>query len=450
MRGFFCLLALFLVTSPALAQRPKSRADTERVDWAEMFAKSGNRTEEFDWSHVLDREKQDTERMDWGEVFDSRGLGRKKTTPARTLKRPKALKAVSPEEKTYRVKTPPRPARELAAPVAAVPEKSAEEPAPKTSRPAPLVQKLESVPPMPAAPIPALQGFAVPETDKEGPLMDDDNDEDEPFMDDDEEQYPDGDEEEDEPPVDPDREPLPVDGDQEQAFVAPGPGPEVQVAAVDENAVRERLVPKALYSKEFIDHFLGIALFDQEEQFIYHRGGEHRPKPKVLTKWDRDIKVKIRGELSPEERAGMERAVSDFGAVLTRTCGISMRLLDGFEDAASANLIVYVLAPRRGADISGYVKNVYGENARIVRSDVVLYSGRATPGVVRRQLMHALGFLGRDFKGRKSVMSVSGKQGLDTDVFPEIDLRALELLYRPELVAGMDMESVREAAASLH
>ncbi|MDY7001071.1 MAG: hypothetical protein SVS15_04725 [Thermodesulfobacteriota bacterium] len=414
MRGFFCLLALFLVTAPVLAQKPKTRADTERVDWAEVFAKPGNRTEEFDWSHVLDREKRDTERVDWGEVFGS------------------------PKKKTYRVKTPPRPAKEPAAPLAAVPEKSAPAPLVRRLEPAPLVQKLEPAP-ISAAPGPDTKDFAVPDADKEPPAVVD-ADKHEPGLD----------RGEKEPLVDAGMEPFVADESEERAELAPEPGPEVQVAAVDENAARERLTPKALYSKEFIDHFLGIALFDQEEQFIHHRGGGHRPRPKVLTKWDRDIQVKIRGELSLEERAGMEEAISDFGAVLERASGISMRLLAPFEDAASANLIIYVLAPRRGPDISGYVKNVYGDNARIVRSDVVLYSGQASPGIVRRQLMHALGFLGRDFKGQDSVMSVSARPDFDAGPFPEIDARALELLYRPELAAGMDLESVREAASSLY
>ena len=275
-RVIFCCLLALVVAVPALAQKPKTRADTERVDWAEVFAKSGNRTEEFDWSPVLNRERADTERVDWAEVFGPGALSPEKTEQRpfkRYTARPepvrKAPETVSPEEKTSLTKTLPRPALESAAQA--------------SGEPVPVRELRESV---------------VPGADEEGPLMD-------------EEQYPDGDgdEEDDgnndrdgdeeEPPVDQDREPFPLDKDEGQALVGPGPG--VQVAAVDENAVRERLTPKALYSKEFIDRFLEIALFDQEEQFIYHRGGEHRPKPKVLTKWDRDIKVKIRGELSPED-----------------------------------------------------------------------------------------------------------------------------------------------------
>jgi hypothetical protein len=194
--------------------------------------------------------------------------------------------------------------------------------------------------------------------------------------------------------------------------------------------------PQRLYSEDTIRHFLELAFFHRDDRLEFKRGGA-RPKAKVLTRWEDDLKVSAKGDASEKEMAMLRDVVKEMNRTVSAVSGLSVGMAEG-----EANVRVFFLPARKGEDISGYVRNTYA-GPGIVGSDVVFYSGRADKADMLRQFMHVLGFMGLRDGGQGSIMT-SGAGKVPHADLPELDEKALKILYRTGFEPGMQLDEAEK------
>ena len=205
------------------------------------------------------------------------------------------------------------------------------------------------------------------------------------------------------------------------ASIVPGPAPEK----------KSDPKPQRLYGEDTISHFLTLAFFHRDDQLEYKRGGA-KPKAKVLTKWEDDLKVAAKGVASESELSMLYGVVEEMNRALSSVSDLSVGMAE-----EAANVRVFFLPSRKGEDMSGYVKNAY-DGPRIVGSDVVFYSGKANRADMLRQFMHVLGFMGLREDGQGSIMLTKSGENPYANL-PEMDKRALMILYRSGFEPGMQV-----------
>lgn len=200
--------------------------------------------------------------------------------------------------------------------------------------------------------------------------------------------------------------------------------------------------PKRLFNDEEVEHFLTLAFYDKDEQAAFDKGGE-APRAKALTRWDQDVAVQVKGAVSEDESAQLFEVVQAVDAVVSEASGIRVRRAKGEE----ANVIVFFLPARKGEETSGYVKKTY-QGARIVRCDVVMYSGRTSKRDMMRQFMRAMGFIGQS-RQDGTVMNRHESTPIQGGL-PKKDAKALRMLYRAGFAPGLDIETARGALTTAY
>jgi hypothetical protein len=180
--------------------------------------------------------------------------------------------------------------------------------------------------------------------------------------------------------------------------------------------------PGPLYHEDLVADFLSMAFFEESEQKAYLKGGPE-PRALVLTRWESDLEIMLKGAPTAANKADLQRALSCLNKVLA-TSDIRLR-----EAESGGSVAIYFMPARRGEEMPGFFQNHY-DGPTIVGSEVVLYSGKASYEDLLKQMLHVLGLPGAlpedDGKPAKLCSDLSVSRA-----------KALEMLYRPELEGGM-------------
>jgi hypothetical protein len=199
------------------------------------------------------------------------------------------------------------------------------------------------------------------------------------------------------------------------------------------------------YFPEETEHFLETALYDKDVQRLRHESGYGQPlQAGFLAKWKGDVRFKVVGNPSAQEAAFMDEAVATVNRFLAPG-GIRVEL-----NTPAQNSAILLLPTAPGNDRAGYTTPRYRAGVEIIGADMLLYRDQLSKAVLLRELLHALGLRGHDFKSGPTLLrpdpAPCPKKGT---CLPLLDQAALEILYSPELKPGMDMDTVRDIVARL-
>ena len=218
-------------------------------------------------------------------------------------------------------------------------------------------------------------------------------------------------------------------------FSQAGQAAPVQLAAVE----LPRVEIQEAYTQDEIKHFLFTALYSRDEQYAQDMGGSQAEvRPKVVTRWEKDVAVRIDGAPTPDQTTMIEQTVAQLDAVLAAAGGIRLTLTQG-----EADLVVRVLDSPASGGIDGYTNKRYYQGDVIIGCDLILYGqGGLNRATVQREFLHALGFMGYDPESRATVLARPGEQSGQGESLPELDRAALAMLYSPGIRPGMDLDAV--------
>jgi hypothetical protein len=416
LRIFMTLAACLVLVSPLSAEEPYSPKRNERVDWEKVFSGKGLLDEEEDYSEVLGRDKR-KERIDW-----KREAGGKAEEAVQPAKEANPAGAAAPQAETggeagsdapeirYSIHSPDSPQKKSRRSSTKLEKDEPEENAGEQVREETMKELREekSVREFREETVQEVREEDITEAGEEGRQ---------------------------------ESEPLPA-----QALPAPKPEPEQERIAVLESRPEPEPEPepepKRLFSDEAIDHFLNIAFYDKDEQAAHRQGGAS-PRAKVLTRWEKDLAVSVKGVASERERDMLGDVLKAMDEVVSSVSDVNIRMGDD-----RANVAVFFLPAREGEELSGFVENTY-EGAEVVRSNVVFYSGRADKPDMMRQFMHVLGFIGTAERRGDTVMSPEAEAG-NVSELPSGDAKALKMLYRSSFEPGMHLEEVKESLSTAY
>ncbi|MBG0776099.1 MAG: DUF2927 domain-containing protein [Desulfovibrionaceae bacterium] len=193
-----------------------------------------------------------------------------------------------------------------------------------------------------------------------------------------------------------------------------------------------------------VEHFLRVAMYDRDEQEFHRgRGLPGEPAPRVLTRWEGDVIVRVAGDAAPEALALVRAAVRRVDGALPINGGVRARMAE-----QGGNVAVYVFPRAPSRDVEAY-STLRHDGARITGAEIVLYQDLLTEKVVVREFLRVLGLPGEDAKLPGTVLApvATGASGKRAAIgpLPDLDADALRILYGPTLRAGMNIEEVRTA-----
>lgn len=196
------------------------------------------------------------------------------------------------------------------------------------------------------------------------------------------------------------------------------------------------------YTQEEIDFFLNIAM-----------GTEFGGHSRVVRKWNRDIKVRIIGSPTVEDRETLHTVINELNDLMDQADpnSIDIELLSASSNE-TANFEVYIVplsqfqryAPNVTPGELGVAWPVWRGNdiysARIfVTSNII--SQRERSHLIREEFTQSLGLL-RDTEDDRYRSSIFYQWWTDTNQFTSLDRSVISMLYRPDIRPGMSPSEV--------
>ncbi len=201
----------------------------------------------------------------------------------------------------------------------------------------------------------------------------------------------------------------------------------------------DSITPQENYTPDQINYFLEIAL-----------GSEYGNASPVVRKWVSDIRIKVIGSPTNEDRMTLNRVIEEINAIISRT---KLKI-----DEQNPNVKIYFVPE---SDFSIYEPNYVPTNlgffwvrwnasSEIIRSRIMISTDRITPKershLIREELTQSLGLMKDSWTYQDSMFY----QGwTDTTTYAEIDKVIIEMLYRSEISPGMTGRQAKEILLSL-
>ena len=196
---------------------------------------------------------------------------------------------------------------------------------------------------------------------------------------------------------------------------------------------------EAPYTEEEINYFMEVAL-----------GSEYGGASATIKKWTSDLRIRVSGSPTEDDRATLNQVISELNALLQP---IELRLVD-----ESPAIEMYFVPPE---DFSQYEPNYvpgnlgffyayWNADCEIGRATILISTDDLTQPrrshLIREELTQTLGLM-RD-AGRYSD-SIFYDEPTTATAYSAIDETVIEMLYRPELTPCMGAEDVRDTLETL-
>jgi hypothetical protein len=190
-----------------------------------------------------------------------------------------------------------------------------------------------------------------------------------------------------------------------------------------------------IFTPEQIGYFIEVAL-----------GSEFGRGPGVVRKWQGPIRIQVHGSPTAEDRAALQAVMEELNQL---TEGIELQLTD-----SDPSMEIFFVPeaefarhePRYQPVNLGFFWANWGADHQIVSARVLISTTGVTQQerahLIREEVTQSLGLMQDSRRHRDSIFF----QGW-TDVvnYTEIDRAIIQLLYRPEIRAGMNASQVRAA-----
>lgn len=193
------------------------------------------------------------------------------------------------------------------------------------------------------------------------------------------------------------------------------------------------------YTNAEIDYFLEVAL---GVEFA------HGARPRVTKRWPTDelpaIRLEIMGAPTSQDLAVMRQIVDELNAI----AGLPLIAIDAERPNVPVRFVprnsmrsYSSLVPRWGA--GGFVSTELNDDFTIERGQVLIASDipfRARKPIIREEITQLLGLLNDSSWYPESIFNDAN---FSTEFSP-LDRALIEMLYRPEMRAGLDEEDTRK------
>ena len=190
-------------------------------------------------------------------------------------------------------------------------------------------------------------------------------------------------------------------------------------------------------AEQIVDFFCDVAL-----------DSEYGSSDNLVIKWASPIRYSVTGAAGEEHLALLKELIDELNTV-PGFPGISPA-----QSVEEANLKIHFVSyaemtEATGGNFNGYASVWYDGEHMINRGDIY-YSTEmdpeSFPGVISEELCQSLGLLQDTYDYPESIFY---QYHTDAQRPSALDRAVIELLYRPEILPGMDEEAVRAAAAEL-
>lgn len=201
---------------------------------------------------------------------------------------------------------------------------------------------------------------------------------------------------------------------------------------------------KPKYNKEAIDYFVEVAL-----------GSEYGSADKVIAKWQGEVRLFVAGEQIPPVQQEITKIIKELNALM-KSCKIRE-----VTQESEANLILFLGNKQDYADRYepkaeryndlGFFYIYPNENKVLERGSLYIDTERMKANdtrfhFLREELTQSLGLMNDSFKYAESIFYQ--KWSL-TNTFSPIDKQIIEMLYLPQVKAGMNEQEVRRILSSV-
>ena len=202
--------------------------------------------------------------------------------------------------------------------------------------------------------------------------------------------------------------------------------------------------PKRKYTPEAVDYFLEVAL-----------GSEYGKNDKLIAKWQGDINLFVTGADIPPVRQELNRIIQELNALMKNN------QIKEVGQAGKANLILflgtraeyvdkYESRAARYNDL-GFFYVYPDENKNIQKGSLYIDTDRMQANdtrfhFLREELTQCLGLMNDSEKYPESIFYQ--KWSLNNE-FTALDRQLIEMLYLPQIKAGMNAEQVRKVLESV-
>ncbi len=198
------------------------------------------------------------------------------------------------------------------------------------------------------------------------------------------------------------------------------------------------ITPQENYTPDQVDYFLEVAL-----------GSEFGDSSLIVKKWVSDIKIKVIGSPTNEDRMTLNRVMEEINAIIGRP---KLKI-----DDQNPNIEIYFVPE---SDFSKYEPNYVPENLgffwvwwndsfEITRARIMISTDptlKERPHLIREELTQILGLMNDSWTYEESIF-YQGWSG--TTEYAEIDKVIIDMLYREEISPGMTGRQVEEILSSL-
>jgi hypothetical protein len=170
----------------------------------------------------------------------------------------------------------------------------------------------------------------------------------------------------------------------------------------------------------------------------------------VLHRWDEDLRIAVYGSPTPDDRAALAGVVDDLNGLIS-TIEVSIVEADPNVEIHFAPVEEFpTLEPNYVAGNMGYVYVWWDGEGRIYSGRVLISTTGLTPQerahVIREELTQGLGLLNDSWLYPDSVFY----QGwTEVGQYAPLDRLVIEMLYRPDLEAGMSIDEALGILAAL-
>ena len=180
-------------------------------------------------------------------------------------------------------------------------------------------------------------------------------------------------------------------------------------------------------------------------------GVEYGSSAPVLHKWTQDVRIKVHGSPTEEDRQTLEQVVSELNSMVGE---IDLELVDD-----AANLEVYFSPESQFSDIEptyvptnlGFFR-VWFDGEGAIQQVIVLIAADGTTQaerihLIREELAQSLGLFKDSWEHSDSIFY---EGWTTTDKYGPLDEATIRLLYQPQLEPGMNRSQVRSLYLSMN
>ena len=198
------------------------------------------------------------------------------------------------------------------------------------------------------------------------------------------------------------------------------------------------IAPRENYTPDQVDYFLEIAL-----------KGEFGTARSVVVKWVRDIKIKVIGSPTNEDRMTLNHVIEEINAIIGST---KLKI-----DEHNPNVEIYFVPesdfskhePNYVPGNTGFFWAWWNDSFELFRSRIMISTDVTTSlraHIIREELTQILGLMNDSWTYKESIFY----QGYSTTAaYAKIDKVLIDMLYREEISPGMTGRQVEEILSSL-